>query len=63
MQNFFYLQLANKTVFVVHSWVQGSYSIEKPLNLTASLKKSLNFHKALKSPWIVTEVLEKFLNF
>ena len=31
---------------------QGSYSIEKPLNLTAYLEKSLDLFKALKRPWI-----------
>ena len=30
--------------------VQGSYSIEKPLNITACLEKSLISHKAWKSP-------------
>ena len=29
---------------------QGSYSIEKPLNLTACLENALNSHKAFKSP-------------
>ena len=42
--------------------IQGLYSLEKPLNLTACLEKSLNSTACLEKPLNLTACLEKSLN-